>query len=133
MSNSNLSKAQWQHKITEIAKNLPQDLRPDDQTIAHILVDVIVSEQSKLSDKNLTMLAGLAAALLERVKSSIPAATHVLENGEKVYTEAEIAAHLGISLEEVRKLTLEMQQEQGSLNGDLVCTDVDPRSLHRIN
>lgn len=126
-----LSKAQWQHKITEIAKHLPKDLRPDDQTIMQILVDVIVSEQSQLKPKNLAMLASMAAALLERVVSSLPPASHVLDNGKKVYTEAEIAKHLGVSLDEVQKLSKVMAQE--SANGELLYTDVDPNSVQRIN
>lgn len=126
-----LSKVQWQDKILDIAENMPQELSPDDQTLAQIITDMVVSEQSRLKPKNLAVLASIAAALFKRVKVSMPAATHVNEKGEKVYTAEEIAAHLGISVEEAIKQGTEMAK--ASPDGKLVYTDVDPDTVHRLN
>ena len=126
-----LSKAQWQERIIHLAKTLPKDIRPDDQTLLSLLMEVILAEQAHLRPQHLATLTGIAAVLLERFKTSIPAATHVTTSGEKVYTEAEVAAHLGISLEEVRRVGDEMAKDLP--NDGLVYADVDPATLHRVN
>jgi hypothetical protein len=126
-----LSKAQWQTRIIEVAQTLPKNIIPDDQSLMQLLVDIIVSEQSRLKPQNLAMLAAVAAALLERVKSAFPASTHVTESGEPVFTEAQIAVHLGISLEELHRAAAEMAEVFP--DAGLVYTDVDPDSLHRVN
>jgi hypothetical protein len=126
-----LSKAEWQVRIIEVAQTLSKTVIPDDHSLMQLLVDIIVSEQSRLKPKNLAMLAAVAAALLERVKNAFPAATHITESGEPVFTEAQIAAHLGVSLEELHRAAAEMAE--AFPDAGLVYTDVDPDSLHRVN
>ncbi len=126
-----LSKIQWQERVIHVAKTLPKEDRPDDHVLMQLLMDVIVAEQNRVKDKNLAVLIGIAAVLLERIKTSIPAATHVTESGEPVYSEAEIADHLGVSLEEVQRVSTEIAKDPA--NAGLIYTDVDPRSLHRVN
>lgn len=126
-----LSKAQWQHRIIEVAQTLPKHLLPDDKTLMQMLVDVIVSEQANLKPKNLAMLVAMSGALLERVKQAFPAATHITANGDPVFTETQIADHMGISLEELHRAAAEMQQELP--NADQLFVEIDPTSLHRVN
>jgi AraC-like DNA-binding protein len=124
-----LSKTQWQKRIIEAAQNLPKDIRPDDATLMQILVDVIVSEQSRLKPQNLASLVGISSSLLVRVKESFPAATHMTQSGQQVYSEADIATHLGVSIDEVRTISAKIAKE---FPEEAIMT-IDPDLLHRIN
>lgn len=61
----------------------------------------------------------------------IPKATHCLENGEPVFSLEEIAAHLGISLEDAQKSLNKLitQREEMGLEG---VRAIDPSTVNKI-
>lgn len=124
-----LNKFQWTQRIEAFSHSLPKP-GPDDLTLLQMLTDVIVSEQTRLKHENLAVLAGMAAALLERFKQQMKPAKQMTTDGEPVYSEADVAAQLGISVEQLRQHAAEMAKEMP--NEDLF-RNVDPSTLHRVN
>jgi|GEM_PF-1383096 len=127
-----LSKAQWRERIINLAQSLPKEIHPDDQTMMQMLTEVIIAEQARLKPNNLHMLTCIAAALLGRVQASFSTPSHITENGTPVYTEKQVATHLNISLDELRRAAEEMDQESPDAT-KLVIADIDPRKLFRVN
>jgi len=126
------SKTQWQERIINLAQNLPIEIHPDDQTMMQMLTEVIIVEQARLKPNNLHMLTCIAAALLARVHANFSTPSHITENGTPVYTEKQVATHLNISLDELRRAAEEMEEESSDAT-KLVITDIDPRKLFRVN
>jgi hypothetical protein len=125
------SRFEWQKRICDHALTLPAELRDvDDMTLASVLEDVICAEQTRMKDPNLATLVGVAAALARRHMDRLPRPSHVTAAGERVYTEAEVAAHLGVSVEEVRRRAEAIEREHPDAG---ITALVDSDQLRRVN
>ena len=122
------TKPQWLAQLVELSKSSPG--LPDDLTIASLLLDVIVTEQRGLQDESLAVLCGLAAAHFGRASAALPAAQHVNAQGERIYTEADVAKHVGIPIEQVRAHADELMRALGADSGISLANPADINPLH---
>jgi hypothetical protein len=116
------SKAQWLHQLTVLTKTFPG--MPDDQTIVHLLLDIIHAEQRSMTPENLAVLCGLTAGHLARVQSTFPVAKHADGQGRPIYTEADVAQYVGATVDEVRA-QIDQMQAAGELDGCIVRLNAD--------
>ncbi len=120
------SKSQWLQQLTAMTKTFPG--MPDDQAIVSLLLDIIVAEQRNLHPENLAVLCGLTAGHLARVQSTFPAPKHVDAQGKPLYTEADVAQYVGVTVGEVRA-QIDQMQANGELDGCIVhinAEDINP-------
>lgn len=107
-----LTRAQWAMQMNELHKRLPKEL-PDDMTIAQLLMDVIVQEQTRVSDESLAMLVGMASACMARAMQKLPPAKYADKNGRPVYSEQDVAAFTGQTVEQARSGLAAFAKEAG--------------------
>lgn len=107
-----LSRSQWVMQMRELSKRLPKD-GPDDLAIAQLLTDVIVAEQLNVSDDSLATLVGLATSCMNRTMQKLPPAKYADKDGRPMYSEHELAAFTGQTVEQTRSSLEAFAKEAG--------------------
>lgn len=122
------TREQWIHHLA--ALRLPEHVQPDDNTLATVLLDVIVDEQARLSDETLAVLSGVIVVLLGRGMAGLTP-RHADAEGRPLYTDEQLAAHLGVPLERVRAYCAAQIEKHGEAAGCFA--DIDPETLNSLN